>query len=166
MSSVTDVDIFTDGSAEKKKGGRLGCGAFCSYLNEEHRLSLECTRDVLSTYGIPVTQSCSNPTSEFIACIEVLNILKNTPEHYHLKFWIDYNGIMFWTNGTWRAKEPHIKLLLAAYKRIIKTMKCQVSVQWIKGHKDSYGNKQADLQAGLYTTDISGFKELANSLMQ
>lgn len=163
MELVT-LDIYTDGSAEKRPGGRLGCGAFCSHMGQEYTMSVACTREVLAKYNIPVSQPCSNPTSEFVAFVEVLKILRNTPSNYHLRFWIDYNGIGMWTTGQWRAKEPHIRAILQVYKTLMKTMKCQVSVEWLRGHSGVYGNDMADAQAGSYTTDTSQFEELATLL--
>lgn len=163
MQPVT-LDIYTDGSAEKHAGGRLGCGAFCSYMGKEYVMSLECTKEVLGKYNIPASQPCSNPTAEFVAFVEVLKILRNTPSKYSLKFWIDYNGVGMWTTGQWRAKEPHIRAILQEYKAVIESMKCHVSVHWVRGHSGSYGNDMADRQAGSYTTDIDQFEELAKLL--
>lgn len=160
----TTIDIYTDGSAEKHAGGRLGCGAYCSYLGKDYHMSLECTREVLDSYGIPRTQACSNPTAEFVAFVEVLRILKSTPAKYHLKFWIDYNGVGMWTSGQWRAKEPHIRAILCEYKTIVEAMKCQVSVHWVRGHSGCHGNAMADTQAGLYKTNTDQFEELAKLL--
>ena len=159
--SITTLDIYTDGSAEKRPNGRLGCGSFCVYDEEEYGMSISCTREVLSSYKIPLTQPCSNPTAEFVAFVETLKLLKDTSKSYHLKFWIDYNGIEKWTTGEWKAKEPHIKLILEKYHAIKKTMKCAVSVHWVKGHSGVYGNEMADKLAGSYTTDTSEFEILA-----
>lgn len=158
---ATTVDIYTDGSAEKRPNGRLGCGAYCNYEDEDYTMSIACTREVLSRYGIPSTQACSNPTSEFVAFVEVLKLLQDTSSRYHLKFWIDYNGIEMWTTGKWNAKEPHIKAILAEYKQAVSKMKCKVSVHWIRGHAGVHGNEMADRQAGKYETNTEEFEQLA-----
>ena len=159
------IDIYTDGSAEKRTGGRLGCGAFCLYGDREYTMSVACTREVLDCYGISPTQQCSNPTAEFIAFVEVLKLLKNTHANHHLKFHIDYNGIEKWTTGAWKAKEPHIRAVLDEYKRLITVMKCKVSVHWVRAHSGIYGNESADKQAGMYSTDTTQFQELARVLL-
>jgi ribonuclease HI len=158
------VDIYTDGSAEKAGTKRLGCGSYCHYNDEDYSMSISCTREVLSKYGIPLSQPCSNPTSEFVAFVETLRILKCTSKNFHLKFWIDYNGVGKWTSGEWKAKEPHIKLILEEYNKIKKTMKCEVSIHWVKGHSGEHGNVMADALAGSYTTDTEEFEVLAELL--
>lgn len=155
------IDIYTDGSAEKK-GTRLGCGSFCLFHDNEYRMSVDCTRELLTLYGIKTTQPCSNPTAEFVAFVETLKILRNTKEKYHLKFWIDYNGIGKWISGEWKAKEPHIRAVLKEYQSIRKGMLCEVSVHWVRGHSGTYENDQADKMAGLYKTNVEEFVELAN----
>ena len=155
------VDIYTDGSAEKRPGGRLGCGSYCKYDDEEYSMSIDCNRQLLSGYNIPTAQPCSNPTAEFVAFVETLKILRDTSRAYHLRFWIDYNGIEKWTTGQWQAKEPHIKLILQEYRAIQKSMKCIVTVHWVKGHSGVEGNTKADTLASMYTTNTNDFETLA-----
>lgn len=70
----------------------------------------------------------------------------------------DYEGVSKWCTGEWRAKKPATiwyKNAIAALMN--KTLKFDIQFEWVRGHGDSAGNKEADAVASY---DMSGFDVL------
>jgi ribonuclease HI len=148
------VDIYTDGSAEKPNSNKnngilpaLGIGAYCKYRNIEYYYSRNCDVKMLSKYNI-VETSISNPTAEFLAFAEILNILvplsKKPQNNIIIRFHIDYEGVGKWMNNEWQAKKDYIKKLKDNAQKLIKIIGYTIEIVHVKAHTGVQGNELAD----------------------
>lgn len=152
------LNVYTDGS---DRAGRLGIGAFCSYDNIEYFYGDICN---LKKYNI--TESCSNPTAEFIAVVEVINMFRDIkmPLIEEIHIWTDYDGVPKWISGENNCNEPHIKKIKSVYDAIAKSIQPKIRSRWVKGHVNIYGNEQADKCAGGKLEKINTFPKLIQHL--
>ena len=176
------VNIYTDGSAEKLNKSnalaKLGIGAYCEYNGVEYSLSMLCDETMLAKYGITSTE-VSNPTAEFVAFNETLDILRsiNIPggkinPNLILRFHIDYIGIGKWVRNEWKANKDYIRKLRDFALDAIVSVGCVIDIVHVKGHCGIKGNELADqfAFAGRTNTEVKGkymsMKELSLALIK
>jgi ribonuclease H-related protein len=150
--------IYTDGSHQREKG-YLGVGAWCRWHDTEFWYSGQVTRQLLDSYGVPTESECSNPTAEFVAVVEILKKFQGRKLNVPLVIISDYVGVKNWTEGTWKAQEPHIRAILKTCQEVIKNIDGKVSFDWVKGHSGKDGNDKADQMAGSHE-EIDTFADL------
>ena len=152
------VDIYTDGSHQTSKN-YLGLGAWCVFNGIEYRMSKECNMKMLRTYGITSTK-CSNPTAEFLGFSECLREFESMQlvKSCKLNFYIDYIGVKYWIEGSWKTKEIYIKKIKEECKKLMKSMSCDVEIFHVKGHTGNHGNEMADECA----TDMNEYNDFSS----
>lgn len=150
--------IYTDGSHQREKD-YLGIGAWCQWKDTEFEFSAKVTKDILESYGIPKDTEVSNPTAEFLAFAEILKKFEGRTLKVPITFISDFVGVKNWMTGTWKASEFHIILILKRCREIMKTIKGEISFDWVKGHSGNNGNNNADRLAGCHD-EIDTFSKL------
>ncbi len=158
------VDIYTDGS-HKPTVGYLGIGAYCLFKEEEYELSMTCDKEYLEDYGI--TDKVSNPTAEFLGFAEVLKTFMDydLDEKILLIFYIDYDGVKNWMEGSWKTKEIYIKTIKEKCDKMLNEMLCTVRIIHVEGHSNNEGNDRAD-ELAKSTKIHSNFDILGNILAE
>lgn len=160
---MKEVHIYTDGShIDKQHNGRLGCGGILVIFGKQ-----------VDTFGIELSKEfmkdrfgadyCSNPSAELVAIyFALLAFEKHLKNADSIIFHADYQGVMFWMNGTWRIKEPYIKAIKGAIDSEIGKQKLsgKVEYRWVRGHQanptlgsDAYWNSCVDILAKGKDTD-------------
>ena len=160
------LDIYTDGS-HRRSEKRLQIGAYCLHNNIEAKLSKIITSEVLKSYGITETE-CSNLTAEYIAFAEILKLMSKIEfkNEITLRFYVDYIGVIAWTNGEWKAKKSYIIKIRDYCLELIRKLTlqhCNVIINKVKGHSGVKGNEMADELAG-NNMEINTFDELLKGL--
>lgn len=142
---LEEVHIYTDGS-HIKGTLKLGIGAYSDYGGQEYFMSWDLDADYLKEWGI--TGQVSNPTAEFIAfCQTLLFFVDRKLKPVKLVFHIDYEGIKNWVDGTWQAKEPHIKQMKINADNLVSRLSVPFEIRWVPGHSGVVGNDRADEMA-------------------
>lgn len=144
-----NITIFTDGSHFKNGGsGRLGIGGILLIDGVlKDKFSEEITQDWISqNLG---TTDCSNPTMEFLAILFALKNFGPQIKGKEVTFKMDYNGIVYWMDGTWRSKLPYIRQIRDEVKLQISLLKIKPKFVWVKGHQsimseDAKWNNEVD----------------------
>lgn len=168
------VEIYTDGSHKKVRGGYKGIGAYAVYKGKEYKFSAEADVPMLEQYNIhpSLLNTISNPTLEFLAFAETLrNIYLNIPRGHqpiHFIFRIDYIGVAKWLSGEWKVKEQYIKNIKEKAMFFLQEIQelspgTQIEIQHVHGHSGNLGNDAADFLAKS-TENINTFPELIQKL--
>lgn len=80
--------------------------------------------------------------------------LWQAPEQTELTIVHDYNGIAFWMNGEWQMKDPVIRAIVGASRKLVTTKKLDLAFQWQKGHTSSWAGRH----------DLARFNQRADEL--
>lgn len=158
------VVIFTDGSDRGKgKNGRkfLGYGIATKVGNKIYEMSSG-ELDFFSEQGqktfkaiqehLGITPSpedeISNPVMELWGAYRALSKFQNS--NAHITIYADYLGVTHWFDGTWKAKNPYIKAILAKIKEIEKQIVANggsITIKHVKGHSGVSLNERVDYLA-------------------
>lgn len=158
------VVIFTDGSDRGKgKDGRkfLGYGIATKVGNKIYEMSSG-ELDFFSEQGqktfkaiqehLGITPSpedeISNPVMELWGAYRALSKFQNS--NAHITIYADYLGVTHWFDGTWKAKNPYIKAILAKIKEIEKQIVANggsITIKHVKGHSGVSLNERVDYLA-------------------
>lgn len=149
--------IYTDGSDLKHTSRRLGVGGILidpgmggTYGKKIGEFSEELSREeILRDYG---TSDCSNPFAEMVAVYKAIqkfsSVFKPGDE---VTFKADYEGIVGWLSGKWKAKQPYIKQIRDEILGVLKSSPWKSDFEWVKGHQaksvmspDAFWNGEVD----------------------
>lgn len=149
--------IYIDGSKRPSVNHR-GSGAYCRFKDQDFSMSVPCTQQVLDRYQITAEEfaKMSSPSMEYLALSEVLfRFLYYNPSEKnlvprHLAFVGDYNGVKYFTDGSWTAKESYIIKIRNIVWTIIDILLAKsvtVSIHHVNGHRGILGNELSDVLA-------------------
>lgn len=135
------VKIYTDGShLDKQNNGRLGCGGVM--INGDtgkliDKFSEELTPRYLQNFlG---TTKVSNPTAEMLGAYFALKKFNIPKEVKQVIIFADYQGVKCWNEGSWKIKEPYIKIIKQSIDNLIKikNLTGKIKFEWVRGHQNS-----------------------------
>lgn len=172
--------IYIDGSKRPSVNHR-GSGAYCRYAGKDYSMSIPCTQDVLGKYSITPEEfaKMSSPSMEYLALSEVLFRLvpygSNVDENQalkslmprHIAFVGDYNGVKFFTEGSWKATKTYIIKIRDVVLKLIeylRTKSVTISIHHVDGHVGILGNELSDIMAKS-TVAYDDFPLLCSNMM-
>ena len=160
------IVIYIDGSKRPVDGKtHLGSGVYCRYANRDYAMSRPLNKLRVANRYCMTDSECnklSSPSMEFMALAEVLwhfiSIKLPTDDNGRvfniqpivLHFVCDYNGVKFWPEGSWKARETHIIKIKTVVNTIIAWLyerNIHVYVQHVDGHCNIHGNEISDVYA-------------------
>ncbi len=158
------VVIYIDGSKRPTINHR-GSGAYCRFNNEDYCQSVPFTDEIGHRYGLNPEDfiKLSSPTMEYLAAAHVFfsllqlrlpinpdGTLKIPNPRLKLIFVGDYNGVKFFTEGSWQPKEDYILKIRNFCVSVITQLKergVDVEIGHVPGHSGMLGNELADIMA-------------------
>lgn len=158
------VVIYIDGSKRPTINHR-GSGAYCRFNQQDYCQSVPFTPEIGHRYGINPEDfdKLSSPTMEYLGLAHCMYSLLQlqlplNPDgrmripnpRLRLVFVGDYNGVKFFTEGSWQPKEDYILKIRNFCVAVIADLKDRgVDVQLVHtaGHAGTLGNELADIMA-------------------
>lgn len=168
--------IYIDGS-KRPSIGHKGSGAYARFNNQDYTMSLPFTKEIAAKYEIKSedVDKMSSPSFEYLAYVEVLwrfisfrvkevlveqknehgqSIIMKVPQKLDppicLLFVSDYNGVKFFTDGSWTPEKDYIIKIRNTAWEIMKFLRekgVYISIKHINGHKGYLGNELSDIAA-------------------
>lgn len=156
--------IYIDGS-KMPSVNHLGSGAYLRFMNQDYTMSRPFCSEVASRYCFTKEEldKLSSPTMEYLALSEILwQLLKlklplgkdGLPQmpnpRLKLVFVGDYNGVKYFSEGTWKPQETHIIKIHQVSSVIMKWLKDRgIDIEFIhvNGHIGILGNELSDIAA-------------------
>lgn len=83
-----------------------------------------------------------NVGAELTAVMRAVNWALGT-QHYDIVIYHDYEGVAYWVNGQWKAKNYYVKQYVE-WMRKLNNGRINIKFHWVKGHADDELNKLAD----------------------
>lgn len=147
------LEVYTDGNHYKGTSS-MGFGIFCRFGGAGYALAqrLDATSS-LDLFGKGLGElEVSNPSMELAA---VAHLLKMCSRYYRgegrylIRVHSDYTGVAGWLEGSWRARQPHIRALVERCRasREHALPRFRVEFLRVEGHSGVAGNDAADALA-------------------
>lgn len=158
------IVIYIDGSKRTSINHR-GSGAYCRFNKQDYSQSVPFTPEIGHRYGLNPEDfnKLSSPTMEYLAFANALfsllqlrvpvnedGSLKICNPRLRLVFVGDYNGVKFFTEGSWQPKEDYILKIRNFCLAVIAGLKergVDVLIHHTHGHMGTLGNELADIMA-------------------
>lgn len=145
MLHYRSIDVFTDGSFHDRpelKDKTYGAIYLPSYEEKEWQFFTDNKIYVASR----------NVGGEVLAAEFAISLitrmydseLKLNPVHYDVYLYYDYEGVGKWLTGEWRAKKVLTHKYVSYIKNLLSTRDINLTLRWVPGHTDVYGNERAD----------------------
>lgn len=137
--------VYTDGSRKKiPETEDIVFGYSCIYLDKEvviHKLGGASDNKAYAVY--------ENVTGELMAVVEGLKWIQgNRPDVKKVVLFYDYQGIGYWAEGSWKAKNIMTQRYVAFMKTFREETGLELVFKHVKGHMGNRFNKMADEVAG------------------
>lgn len=137
--------IYTDGSRKKvPETEDVVFGYSCIYLDNEtviHKLGGANDNKAFAVY--------ENVAGELMAVVEGLKWIQgNRPDVKKVVLFYDYQGIGFWAEGSWKAKNIMTQRYVAFMKAFREETGLELVFKHVKGHMGNRFNEMADKVAG------------------
>lgn len=71
----------------------------------------------------------------------------NEPIHYTVNLYADYEGVVKWITGEWRAKKVLTQKYRSYIAKLLDGRDIKLNLSWIRGHAGDPGNEKADILA-------------------